>query len=50
MEADFAEKHFTTARFAECEKRIDQFLSAATLEADIIIALRAIDIANLKPA
>jgi hypothetical protein len=46
-QGDFAEKHFTTSRFAECEKRIDMLLANPTVEAPVNIALRAIKIANL---
>lgn len=46
-EADFAEKHFTTGRFTECEERITRLLADPTLEANTKISLQAIEIANL---
>ncbi|MDZ7304532.1 MAG: hypothetical protein ONB44_20600, partial [candidate division KSB1 bacterium] len=46
-QCDFAEKHFTTGRFAECEKRITALLSNAEIEPRVKVALRAIQIANL---
>jgi tetratricopeptide (TPR) repeat protein len=46
-EADYAEKHFTTKRFPECERRIAALLRRKELAANIEIALRMIQIANL---
>ncbi len=45
-QSDFAETHFTTARFAEAETRINALLANPKVEADIKTALRAIQIAN----
>jgi tetratricopeptide (TPR) repeat protein len=45
--SDFAEKHFTTGRFEECEKRILSLLANEKLDVGIKIALRVIEIANL---
>jgi tetratricopeptide (TPR) repeat protein len=45
--SDFAEKHFTTGRFAECAQRIGILVEHPTVEASTKIALRAIEIANL---
>jgi tetratricopeptide (TPR) repeat protein len=45
--AGFAENHFTTERFAECEQRINVLLSRSDLDVEMKIALRAIQIANL---
>ncbi|NIR51754.1 hypothetical protein GWO43_24570 [candidate division KSB1 bacterium] len=44
---DFAEKHFTTERFAECEKRITALIANPEVESRVKIALRAIGMANL---
>jgi tetratricopeptide (TPR) repeat protein len=44
--SDFAEKHFTTGRFAECEERIAALLATPAVEPRVHIALRAIQIAN----
>jgi tetratricopeptide (TPR) repeat protein len=46
-QCDFAEKHFTTARFAECETRLAALLANSEIEHSTKIALRAIQIANL---
>jgi tetratricopeptide (TPR) repeat protein len=46
-QADFAEKHFTTARFDECERRINALLAEPKISADTKSALRAIEIADL---
>lgn len=46
-EADYAEKHFTTKRFAKCEHLIAALLQRKGLEAHIEVAMRAIQIANL---
>jgi len=46
-QADFAEKHFTTARFDECERRINALLAKPEVSASIKSALRAIEIADL---
>ena len=45
--SDFAEKHFTTGRFAECAQRIGTLVENPSIEARTKIALRAIEIANL---
>jgi tetratricopeptide (TPR) repeat protein len=45
--SDFAEKHFTTSRFAECAQRIGTLVDNPTVDANTKIALRAIEIANL---
>jgi tetratricopeptide (TPR) repeat protein len=45
-QSDFAEKHFTTGRFAECENRIAALLTNAEIEPRVKVALRAIQIAN----
>jgi tetratricopeptide (TPR) repeat protein len=46
-QCDFAEKHFTTGRFAECETRIAVLLANPEIAPPVKIALRAIEIANL---
>src|SRR5262249_38826439 len=46
-QADFAEKHFTTARFDECERRINALLAKPEVSTSIKSALRAIEIAGL---
>ena len=46
-EAYYAEKHFTTARFSECEQRIAKLLVQSNLETNTEVALQAIEIANL---
>jgi tetratricopeptide (TPR) repeat protein len=46
-QADFAEKHFTTARFEECERRINALLAVPEVSAGTKSALRAIEIADL---
>src|SRR5262245_46501123 len=45
--SDFAEKYFTTGRFAECAQRISTLVENPTMKADTKIALHAIEIANL---
>ena len=45
--SDFAEKHFTTGRFAECDRRLAALLANPAVEPQINIALHAIEIANL---
>ncbi len=45
-QCDFAEKHFTTGRFAECEQRLAALLANSEIEQSTKIALRAIQIAN----
>src|SRR5262245_27620701 len=45
--SDFAEKHFTTSRFAECAQRIGVLVEHPSIEVSTKIALRAIEIANL---
>lgn len=42
----FAERHFTTGRFPECEQRIALLLANPAVEPSIQIALQAIQIAN----
>ena len=44
--SDFAEKHFTTGRFTECEQRIALLLANPAVEPSTQIALQAIQIAN----
>jgi tetratricopeptide (TPR) repeat protein len=44
--SDFAERHFTTGRFTECEQRIALLLANPAVEPSIQIALQAIQIAN----
>src|SRR5262249_15702550 len=44
---DYAEKHFTTARFAECAQRLAVLLATPAVEPKTMVALRAIEIANL---
>lgn len=46
-EADYAEKHFTTKRFAECERLVSALLQDEGLDAGLKVVLRAIQIANL---
>ena len=46
-EADFAENHFTTARFTECEQRIGKLLARPDMETNAKVVLRTIEIANL---
>jgi tetratricopeptide (TPR) repeat protein len=46
-QADFAEKHFTTGRFAECEQRINALLTKPEIPVDTKVALRVIEIADL---
>ncbi|MBL8188161.1 MAG: hypothetical protein JNK38_09140 [Acidobacteria bacterium] len=43
---NFAETHFTTGRFAECERRIAALLANHQIAASTSLALRMIDIAN----
>jgi hypothetical protein len=45
--SDFAEKYFTTGRFAECAQRLTALLANSEVETETKIALRAIEIANL---
>jgi len=45
--SDFAEKHFTTSRFAECAQRIGGLVENPTVDANSKIRLRAIELANL---
>jgi tetratricopeptide (TPR) repeat protein len=47
VQVNFAENHFTTARFDECEKRIAALLSRPELEDSARIPLYVIEIANL---
>jgi hypothetical protein len=44
--SDFAEKHFTTGRFAECETRLAALLANAEITPSTQTALRTIQIAN----
>jgi len=46
-QTDFTEKHFTTARFEECERRINALLAVPEVSASTKSALRAIEIADL---
>ena len=46
-QADFAEAHFTTGRFAECGQRINALLAKPEVPVSTKTALRAIEIANL---
>src|SRR5262249_35195034 len=46
-QAGFAAKHFTTARFDECERRINGLLAAPGVSASTKSALRGIEIADL---
>ena len=43
----FAEKHFTTSRFHECEKQIAALLASPDVEPGLKIVLRIIEIPNL---
>ena len=45
--SDFAEKHFTTERFAECAQRLAALLAHPDMEPQVRVALQAITIANL---
>ncbi len=45
--ANFAENHFTTGRFDECERHISTLLSDTKFDAKSKIAIRALEIANL---
>jgi tetratricopeptide (TPR) repeat protein len=45
--SDFAEKHFTTGRFAECNQRLVALLANPDVEPQVSVALRAIEIASL---
>ncbi len=44
--SDFAEKHFTTGRFSECDQRITLLLANPAVAPSTQIALQAIQIAN----
>jgi tetratricopeptide (TPR) repeat protein len=46
-QANFAESHFTTARFAEAEQRINDLLARPEVSISTKTALRALEIANL---
>jgi tetratricopeptide (TPR) repeat protein len=46
-QSDFAEKHFTTARFDECGRRINALLAKPEVSSSTKSALRAIEIADL---
>jgi tetratricopeptide (TPR) repeat protein len=46
-QSDFAEKHFTTGRFEECERRINELLAKPEVSTSSKSALRAIEIADL---
>jgi tetratricopeptide (TPR) repeat protein len=46
-QADFAVRHFTTARFIDCEKRITKLLAHGDKDAVTEIVLRVVEIANL---
>jgi tetratricopeptide (TPR) repeat protein len=43
----FAEKHFTTGRFAECAERLATLLANPAIESRVQVALQALAIANL---
>src|SRR5262249_33987535 len=45
--SDFAEKHFTTGRFAECDRRLATLLANPAVQSQVNVALRAIEVANL---
>jgi hypothetical protein len=45
--SDFAEKHFTTGRFAECAERLATLLANPGIESRVQVALQALAIANL---
>jgi len=45
-QCDFAEKHFTTSRFAECQTRLTALLANAEITPSTQIALRTLQIAN----
>ena len=45
-QSDFAEKHFTTGRFSECEQRIALLLANPAVGPSTQVALQAIQIAN----
>jgi hypothetical protein len=45
--SDFAEKHLTTGRFAECAQRLTALLANPAVEPQVSLALRALEIANL---
>jgi hypothetical protein len=45
-QCDFAEKHFTTGRFAECGQRLAALLVNLKVEPRVKIALAAIGVAN----
>jgi tetratricopeptide (TPR) repeat protein len=45
--SDYAERHFTTSRFAECEQRLTALLVHPDVAPQTIVALRALEIANL---
>jgi tetratricopeptide (TPR) repeat protein len=47
VQADFAEKHFTTSRFGECSQRINLLLTKPEIPASTKTALRAIEIATV---
>lgn len=47
VQADFAEKHFTTGRFAECEQRIKELLVKPEVSAGGKSTLQALEIASL---
>jgi tetratricopeptide (TPR) repeat protein len=47
VEAYFAENHFTTGRFSECEERIAKLLARPDLGVRIKVALQLIEMANL---
>jgi tetratricopeptide (TPR) repeat protein len=46
VQSDFAEKHFTTGRFSECEQRIALLLANPAVGQSTQVALQAIQIAN----
>lgn len=46
-EVNFAESHFTTSRFPECEQRINRLLKLPEIPVGSKVALRAIEISSL---
>jgi tetratricopeptide (TPR) repeat protein len=45
--SNFAEKHFTTSRFAECARRLTALLANPAVPPQVNVALRVIDVANV---
>ena len=46
VELDFTENHFTTARFAECKKRLVEQIENSSIAFTIRVALRGLAVAN----